>query len=138
MSLKDFVIPSQRFEVSGGEIVVRGLGLDSVLFLLRTHGAPLQDLYARAVDGKLDVSKAESLVAEMLDESATLVGCIIACAAGEPDQFEKAAALPAPLQIEIIEAVCRMTFEMAGGLGKFMETVNRMLESLSQPASPPS
>lgn len=137
MSLKDFVIPSQSFGPDG-EIVVRGLGLDSVMFLLRTHGGPLQDLYARAVAGKLDLNNAESIVAEMLDESATLVGCIIACAAGEPEEFEKATGLPCALQIEIVEAVARMTFEMAGGLGKFMETVNRLLGSLPKQASPPN
>lgn len=136
MSLKDFVIPSQSFGPDG-EIVVRGLGLDSVMFLLRTHGGPLQDLYAQAVAGKLDLNNAEAIVAEMLDESATLVGCIIACAAGEPEEFEKATALPCPLQIEIVEAVARMTFEMAGGLGKFMETVNRLLGSLPKQASLP-
>lgn len=137
MSLKDFVIPSQSFG-PGGELVVRGLGLDSILILLRTHGAPLQDLYARAVDGKLDISNAESLVGSMLDESPTLVGLVIASALGEPEELEKAMRLPAPLQIEIIEAVMRLTFEMVGGLGKFQETVGRMLASLPTQVSPPS
>lgn len=129
MGLKDLVIPSETIRVPGGEITVRGLGLDSVIFLLRTHGGPLQDVYARARSGELDP---HAIAGSLFEESATLAGCIIACGAGEPDEFEKAMGLPAPSQIELLEAIGRMTFALEGGVKKFLETIERMMGSLTQ------
>lgn len=128
MGLKDLVIPSETIQVPGGEITVRGLGLDSVIFLLRTHGGPLQEVYAKARAGEIDP---HALAGSLFEESATLAGCIIACAAGEPEEFEKAVALPAPTQVELLEAVGRLTFALEGGAKKFLETIERMMGSLT-------
>jgi hypothetical protein len=129
MGLKDLVIPSETIKVPGGELAVRGLGLDSVVFLMRTHGASLQDVYARARAGELDP---EAIAASLFEESAVLAACIIACGCGEPEEFEKAMDLPAPTQIELLEAIGRMTFALEGGAKKFLETLERMMGSLTK------
>lgn len=135
MGLKDLVIPSATVAVPGGEVTVRGLGLDSVVFLLRTHAEPLQEVYLKATAGDIDGLDTHAVAAAMLDESATLAACIIACAAGEPEEIDKAMGLPAPSQLELLEAIGRLTFAMEGGAKKFLETVERMMRSLL-PASP--
>lgn len=133
MALKDLVIPTIQVQVSADEeLVVRGLALNSVVHLLRTQGAALQDMYASVTAGDVNAFDVNELAVAMLDAAPTLAAHIIACAVGEPDEWEKVYALPAPVQLDLLEAAGTLTFAVEGGPKKVMETVIRLMGGLTK------
>lgn len=132
MGLRDLVIPSAEIAVPGNEspLVVRGLGLDAIVFLARCHGEALGDLYRRAEADDLQAEDAAALALDVVDDLPFLAAQAIALGAGEADAWEAAMRLPAPVQVEALEAVIRLT--VAGdGLGKTVEIVGRALREVS-------
>lgn len=128
-------VASEQVEVPGGHLTVRGLGLDSMMFLLRTHGEPLRTAYQNALDDKLEPAAAQAAVLSMIAETPTLMACIIACGCGEPDEWERALSLPLVAQLDAIEKILRLTTEAEGGPKKLMETLVRLLQLLGRPAA---
>lgn len=128
MALKDLVIPSIKVPVPGGEdLVVRGLALDSIIHLLRVQGGALQEMYASVTAGDVNAFDVNELAVAMLDLAPELAGHIIACSIREPDQWAKVMELPAPVQLELLEAAGALTFAVEGGPKKVMETVIRLM-----------
>lgn len=128
MPLKDLVIPSETILIpNNGPLVVRGLGLDSIVFLLRHHWAAAEEILQRAQDGTLDASSVEELAVSMADQFAPLAAMIIACGAGEPNEWQNAQKLPASVQIDAIVKIGNLTLIAEGGLEKMMETVIKVL-----------
>jgi len=74
----------------------------------------------------------------MMDAAPELVAHIIACAVGEADQWEKVHALPAPVQLELLEAAGTLTFAVEGGPKKVMETVIRLMQGVTQSLGSPN
>lgn len=135
MALRDLIAPSVTIQVPNGDgmepITVRGLGLDAIVGILRFEGEGLQELYAKAIDGTLDGATVATITTALFLESPDLAAIIIAYGAGEPDALEQARLLPAPVQIEILEEIGRLTFAAHGGPGKTMAIVARVLEGLA-------
>jgi hypothetical protein len=119
MPLKDLVVATATVMIpsaNGPEpLVLRGLGLDGIMFLLRTQGEAMQSLYAQAVAGELGAESAMDLAMNVLDQSGELGALVIALAAGEIDQWEAAMNLPASVQIEALEKIALLTFAAEGG-----------------------
>lgn len=132
MALKDLVIPSIKVPVPDGEdLVVRGLALDSIIHLLRVQGGALQEMYASVTAGDVNAFDVNELAVAMLDLAPELVGHVVACSVGEPDQWAKVMALPAPVQLELLETAGTLTFAVEGGPKKVMETVIRLMGGLT-------
>lgn len=132
MSLKDLVIPSETILIPNNEpIVVRGLGLDSIVYLLRHHRTSAEELFQRAQDGSLDASSIEELAVTMIDQFASLAAMIISCGAGEPDEWPTAQKLPASVQIDAIVKIGSLTLIAEGGVEKMMETVIKVMAGVA-------
>lgn len=131
MGLSNLIVPTQTFEIAGEKIVVRGLGLDSIIHLICIQGAPLQAAYQKAEAGQLDVTAVAEIAATLMSESPVLVAHIIACGAGEPEEWAKVMAIPFAEQLELLEAIGRLTFALEGGPKKVFETVVRVMGSLN-------
>ena len=124
MGLKNLVIPEVAIEVPGNDpIVVRGLGIDSVMFLVRHHRDTLELLFSQAQNGEIKAENAELIALEVIGSSAVMAGMIIACGAGEPEEWQKAMQLPISIQAEALMQIGLMTFAADGGVEKFMQTV---------------
>lgn len=132
MGLKNLVIPEVAIKVPGNEdLVVRGLGIDSVMFLVRHHRETLEALFEKTRDGEIDVANAERFAIEMISASGVLCGMIIACAAGEPDEWQKAMQLPVTIQTEVLYQIGVLTFAAEGGVEKFMQTVVSVMSGVA-------
>jgi hypothetical protein len=128
MGLKNLVIASETVEIPGNDpLVVRGLGLDSIIFLVRHHEDVVRDLFMKAQAGQLDGSSVESVVGMLADRAGPLAWMIIACGCGEPEEWQMAKALPLDVQIEAIDKIVRLTFAGENALEKMLETVARMM-----------
>ncbi len=132
MGLKNLVIPEVTVEVPGNEpLVVRGLGIDSVMFLVRHHRDNLELLFQQAQAGKISAESAEAVALEVIAVSGILAGMIIACGAGEPDEWQKAMQLPMDVQAELLLQIGLLTFASEGGVEKFMQTVLKVMSGVA-------
>lgn len=132
MGLKNLVIPTETIKVPGNEdLVVRGLGIDSVMFLVRHHRETLEKLFEAAQAGGIDAANAESIVVEMISQSSVMAWMIIACGCGEPDEWERAKDLPISIQTEAIYKIGILTFAADGGVEKFMQTVLSVMSGVA-------
>lgn len=132
MGLKNLVIPEVAIKVPGNEdIVVRGLGIDSVMFLIRHHREPLELLFTKAQNGEISTENAEAFAVEMISASGIMCGMIIACGAGEPEEWQKAMQLPVSIQAEALFQIGLLTFAAEGGVEKFMQTVVSVMSGVA-------
>jgi len=128
MSLKNLVIPTATIQFPGNDdLVVRGLGLDSIVFLITNNKGPLVELFERVQSGDLDATSAEAFAMEMAGTFPVLTAQIIACGCGEPNEWPNAVNIPISIQLDLLVAIGELTFSAAGGLEKFMETVLKLV-----------
>lgn len=136
MSLADYQPSRATVEFRGGSLNVRGLSLDDVTHLIRHHLDDLDQIIAMYGDG-VDTQMASVATAQyalkLVREAPGLVANVIALASDEPDHAEKARMLPLPVQVDVLKEVGRLTFEEAGGLKKFVESLTTLLGGMSLP-----
>ena len=108
MGLKNLVIATETVMVPNADgsmepVVVRGLGVEAILMMLRSQEAPMRRVFEMAVNGQLDPSNESAFAMLMLEQSGELVALGIAYAAGELDAIEKVMDLPLGVQIELVQ-----------------------------------
>lgn len=128
MGLKHLKIPEVVITTPGGNFAVRGLCLDDVAYLIGRHGEQIQQLLAQFQADKHSELSSEAIsafAAPLLKQAPRIAAEVIACATGEVDEESVTVAqgLPFPIQIEAIQAVAKLTFEVAGGPKKLVESV---------------
>lgn len=141
MGLTAFQPKTEKVEIPGGDhFVVRGLALEDLTVLLRTHYNTVERLYERYVGESaaayalqhiedeagiagLDISGVKGVVLESIDAAPALIGDVIARAADEHEHPELARLLPIGVQIDATEKIIRLTLEAEGGLEKLVESV---------------
>lgn len=132
MGLKNLVIPSVTIEVPGNDpLVVRGLGIDSIMFLVRHHRDTLELFFEKARDGGFNDQSAEQIAIEVIGSSAVMAAMIIACGNGEPEEWQTAMQLPASIQVEALYQIGLLTFAADGGVEKFMQTVINVMSGVA-------
>ena len=132
MGLKNLVIPEVAIKVPGNDdLVVRGLGIDSVMFLVRHHRESLELLFEKAQSGVIDAANADAVALEVISSSGQMAAMIIACGAGEPEEWPKAMQLPISIQTEALFQIGVLTFAADGGVGKFMQTVLQVMSGVA-------
>ncbi len=136
MALKDLVMKTATVMVPGAggpePLVLRGLGLDAIMLLLRSQGDAMQELYAKAMGGELTEENGADIAMTVLDQSSELAALMIALSAGEVDQWEAAMNLPASVQIEALEQIALLTFASEGGSKKTLEIVMRAMAGITK------
>lgn len=126
--LSELMIASETVTYNGQKLKVRGLSVPHISMLIRSHREILADYYMQAQAGVLPADT-ETLVADALQKSDTLIARVIACGLGEPERVVEAASLPGGVQIEILDAIIRLTVETEGGVGKLIEIVRKGVEA---------
>lgn len=133
--LETLMIPTETVAFGKQSISVRGLGLADITFIVRNHRAVLTDLYAQAVEGKLEGS-VEEIALSLLDDFAPLAGMVIAQATDAPESAETATKLPLGVQARLLEKIMELTLIGEGGLEKLMEIVVRAIQGTARLTSP--
>lgn len=134
MGLNTFTPPSDTLTFPGGSVTLRGLGLDDLVKLVRKHGAQMRPLFAELTSKQtLDLAdpSIDAVGMKLLDTAPDLMADVIAFSAGEPDSAAQAKMLPVGVQIEALEKVFRLTLEAEGGVEKLVETVQRVVRTVS-------
>lgn len=128
MSLADLTVEQREVTVKGGSFVVKGLTLESLTVLVRTHLPDLEKLFDLFMQNeKLQDGDIERLALAALEEAPGFVSNVIALAAGEPDQAPKVNMLPVDVQFKALNDIAEMTFGEVGSVGKLFERVVALL-----------
>lgn len=141
MSLSDYQPERVEIKLKKGAFEVKALSLSDLASLIKTHIADLDsvfDIFAgQGKEGELtpDIAKnvATTLATDLPDLAAALIGH---ASVEEGEDLGKAIAgakrLPAPLQMEALVTIGRLTFEEAGGVKKSLGVLTDLLGSLKK------
>lgn len=130
MGLKHIKLPSADVEFSGGKFTVRGLSLDDIAYLVGRY----KDVFGQLFDqfqaqGELDSTDSVlAFVGPLIQTAPALASEVIACGAGDANDWEVARGLPFPVQVEALEHVINLTFAAEGGPKKVLEAVVRLAQ----------
>lgn len=138
MGLKTLKIAERTIKVPAEDpadeqsFVVRGLGVSALLALFQRNRDVSQEMFAKFTKGGEMAAQAD-IAAAFLTMAPNLAAEIIAAGAGEIDDeaVAVAAQLPAPVQLEALEAIGSLTVTVHGGLGKFAAVVQRVSAGLT-------
>lgn len=131
MSLADFQPLTRTVKAGRLELTVRGLSLDDVSVLINDHLVDLDKLFELYERGAEQPLASARFILSLTQEAPALIATAIALAADEPDLVSKARKLSIPAQVELVKAILTLTFEEAGGLGKFVESLTILLKGLT-------
>lgn len=131
MGLKDLRIPEEIVEVApGSSFAVRGLTTDDIAFLVQRHGDAMTAEFDRFVElgEDLEPQAIAGFIVPLIDKVPELISDGIACASDDtsPESLAVARRLPFPAQVDAIEKIVKLTFDVAGGPKKLVESVIRL------------
>jgi hypothetical protein len=137
MALSDYRPETAEIVFKGGSFNVKGLTLEDVSSLIRTHLPDMEslfDMYQQSAGDVFANGAAERLILKLAKDAPALTANVIACASGEPDSVDAARALSLPLQVRALTEIGRLTFEDAGGPKKFFESLMALTGNIIPPA----
>lgn len=131
MALANYVVPLERIELpDGGEFVVRGLALNDVMMLVLEQKDSLEHAFNFVEKNNLHLGQVNGDIGlKLLRDLPTLAAKLVALAAREPEEFEKVGNLPAPVQLDALEKVARLTFKDAAGFRAFVGKLTAAVQS---------
>lgn len=140
MSLEDYKPEYRVFPLKGGSFSVKGLSLVEVTELIRQHMPDLEavlDLAMQTMDGKAELTESDigNLVVTFAEQAPGLVANVIALAADAHTEKGIAAAtsLAFPVQVEVLLAICTLTFDEVGGVKKAWGLIAGLLKNKKLP-----
>lgn len=136
MAIADYKPETAEVKFKGGSLIVRGLALDDLAILMRTHLSDLDSLVAMFkgdVENEIAVSAMAQYAITLVKEAPGLVANLIALACDDGDNVDAYRKLSIPKQFESVEAIGRLTFEEAGGPKKFIENLMRLFRGMTPP-----
>lgn len=146
MALNDIEIPRLHIPVHGSKgFYVRGVTFEDLNFLIDNNQEAIQNLalmLGQATDRGADEAdrRASAMLASMTTIDPVLAAQIIACASGNAGEevaesdIVTARQLPLTVQTEALVSIARLTFEVSGGIKKFVELVFGTLVLIDQMA----
>jgi hypothetical protein len=140
MALKDFTIRREEMRFQGGVVLMRGLALNDITHLLREHLAELNTLfklYEKEDTRDTAIAQSINFATTIVMKTPELAATAITLACDEidsPEALDVARKLPFPTQVEMIRKIIELTFEEAGGLKKFIDSLVGTIQTL-RPAS---
>lgn len=127
MSIHDYKPATAKVVFKGGDFEVRGLALDDVAVLMRSHLSDLNalmDIYSStAANDGIKTNAMAKYALKLVKEAPGLVANLIALAADEPNEVDAFRRLSMPIQLRAIEAIGTLTFEESGGPKNFIESL---------------
>lgn len=131
MGLKHIKLPEAIVEFpNGGDFAVRGLSLDDISYLVQRHGQQMESLFSDFANttGEITVEAVAAFALPLLKAAPEIAAGLIACGAGDKDDVGIAATLPFPVQLDALQKLAGLTFDVSGGPKKLLETVVSMAQ----------
>lgn len=139
MSLADYQPQRETVKSRNLSVEVRGLALDDITMLFQKNLDDINKLFE--VFGKGEpmseqIGESVQIATRLISEAPGVAARAIALACDEPDEVEKARKLTLPLQIKIIQKIIELTFEEAGGVRNFQNSLRlAVMAMIGKPAS---
>ena len=142
MGLKQVLIPTYVVKAPGSDFAVRALTFAEISTIAKDFAPEAAMAFGKIVSrAKLRSAGSQQVTAEevkdiirgLLPAAPKLVGAVIALASDEyePACVEIASKLPVGIQVEAIEQIFQMTFSSDAELKKLVESITRMLGSIT-------
>lgn len=136
MGLRDIKLATTAIEVPGNEpLVVRGLSMLDISALADIHLPALTLLFGQVVNRQSLEMDSEGVLAfgqSIITTAPALAADVIARGTGEPELSPIAAGLPFPTQLELLEAIIKLTFATEGALKNVVEIAVRALQGTTK------
>jgi hypothetical protein len=121
MPLPVYSPPTRSIPVRGSEqpLIVRGLSFDDVFLLVQAHLPEITQAVEQYRDSLGDIHSQRNMhnfLSGVLTGFPTLVGHLIATAAGVPEEHATAQRYPAGVQLAALTAIVELTMEDASGI----------------------
>lgn len=136
MPISDYQPPTAVVEFTGGSLKLRGLALDDVAVLMRSHLVDLDKLiqiYDNKVSDSAAVASFAQYAISLAKECPGLVANIIALASDDGDNVPAYRKLSMPLMIKCLTQIIELTFVEAGGPKKFVESLMEIFRGMRAP-----
>lgn len=134
MALADYVPERTEITHKGRSLVsVRGLCLDDISILIRSHFQVIRQVYDITERGEIGEFGGDAFFIELMTVAPDLLFNVIALAADEAEYGAEARKLPVGVQINALKEIVRLTFEDIGGPLAFGALVQKMVKQLPSP-----
>lgn len=133
MPISDYKPATAVVPFKGGQLDVRGLTLEDVAILLRTHLVDLDkivEMFQGGVHDSVTSTMFAKYALKLARQAPGLVANIIALACDDGDDVDPYRKLGMAVQVDAIEHIGRLTFEEAGGPKKFVEKLKALLQGM--------
>jgi hypothetical protein len=127
MSLSDFRPETREIGFPGGSFNVKGLTLNDLSELVRTHLPAARALYTAFNSGMT----LDEVIFAALRDSPIMVAHIIGLASGEDGGFDAAYTLPFPISVSALREIMPLTFESVGGPGNAIAAITDLIRALT-------
>lgn len=129
MGLASYQPARHELVMSEGSVIsVTGLSLNHISRLIHHHFQDIEALFAIfEKHDQVHSGDLEHIFLGLIQDAPGFVANVIALAAGEPDEAEKAQGLPFPVQIQLLTSIADLTFRDVGGPKKALEMVTSLL-----------
>lgn len=130
MALLDYRPETAEIKFKNGSFRVRGLSLEDVSTLIRTHLPDMEmlfDLYQGSTTDVFAKGNADRFILTLAKDAPALVANFISLASGEEGSADAARSLSLPLQVTALSEIGRLTFEDAGGPKNFFAALMNLL-----------
>lgn len=136
MSINDYRPATAEVEIKGGSLTVRGLALDDIAVLMRSHLVDLDKLiaiYQGNVNDGAAVATFTQYAVALAKEAPGLVANIIALGCDDGDNVPPYRKLSLPASVRAVDKIAELTFEEAGGPKKFAESLMAIFRGMRAP-----
>lgn len=135
MSLANLQLRTEAVPYNDSEITLHGLSANAIAGLILSQLSNIEEIF-NIVEGagvKSTADLANVNVAEvgqrLLVQMPDFIAHVIAYAAHEPDQWQKVIHLPAPVQVDCLTKLAKLTFNDEAGFREFVGNVVAALRS---------
>lgn len=130
------LIARRTIETPGGDFAVRGLSPTDIFAIYRRHTGALAHWFERLqTGGGIALDNSAMIVGTLLDAAPEIMAEVIAAAADKPDLADVARSLSISVQTTALEVIGELTFTQEMPPKKLIETVVRMMGSLTAPTT---
>lgn len=141
MSLAAYRPITTKFKTGNVEFDIRGLNVNDLSILIQTNLENFETLFSlgesafsKAKLDTLNQGDIQSLASSLATAIPGFIPAVIALVAVEDSPYEArlnaASQLPFPLQVEIMFAVGKLTFDEVGGVKKFLSLLGQLLSQI--------
>lgn len=127
----NLTIPYEKISFGNNSIQVRGISVHDITILIQTFGFKTLDDAIKDFTEKNSNEGKEFDLMDLLMKFPLAAAHLIALAADSSDQAGLVARMPAPAQIQCLEAIYRLTIQETGGLETFTLLIRKIMKGMS-------